>query len=91
MYLKWFFPSGIKLCPLSGKYDSENVMFYSDEKSDFNNTSQTFEDQKALLGVLIPNGIYRTTLKISTPADPMVYRIQYYTEVKNRLMEDRFK
>lgn len=82
---KKMFPSLNPSCPLQpGPFYVTNHT-----KEDQNNINKT--QAIAGFGGILPNGRYRFIINLSTKMDPMVYKIQWQVEIRNRLGEDEFK
>jgi hypothetical protein len=48
------------------------------------------DDKKLGVGVIIPNGRYRFTVKFFTKKDPLAFYLQWHTEINDRLTQDDF-
>jgi hypothetical protein len=63
-------------------------MFYSGEEKPL---VSRIEDRMSIgFGIELPNGLYRFTIKLSSEADPFIYCVQWQTEIRERLNDERF-
>jgi hypothetical protein len=73
-------------CPLqAGPY---YLMNYTDKVQ--GKTTKMNNDDKIGVGIDIPNGIYRYTIKLFTKQDPLGFFVQWRTEIRDRLAEEDF-
>lgn len=82
------FPNLPTKCPIKpGKYYSENVTVFDENKQSFGASNIL---QKLTIGEL-PNGVYRHVVKLSTIKDPVGFVLYWHVEIHNAMGANDFK